>query len=259
MNTCCPYCKAKFKAPDEYAGRKTKCPKCKEGFILQEPGWQSGMNGLAKEGAAQKEEISITGSTAQEDSYSHIFVGSRVSEKHLEKAKNEIVYKGERIQAIVSGRVKEKATKTKGRHSFFDLDSDKGGSILKNYLIVTDSRVILWARGVLNSSVDAFDYVDIKSVEMQKGILFGSIVFNVYGKMEHFAEMQKPEASRIVDMIRNNIKTVKNKIYEAKKPIEDKAEIDVIGQIERLASLKDRGILSAEEFVSKKQKLLEQL
>jgi predicted Zn finger-like uncharacterized protein len=34
MKTQCPHCKAKFKARDESVGKKVKCPKCKQFFII---------------------------------------------------------------------------------------------------------------------------------------------------------------------------------------------------------------------------------
>lgn len=37
MKMQCPHCKAVFKAPDEYKGKKSKCPKCKQQFIIGEP------------------------------------------------------------------------------------------------------------------------------------------------------------------------------------------------------------------------------
>lgn len=34
MKTQCPNCKTKFKAPDEHKGKKVKCPKCNEVFVI---------------------------------------------------------------------------------------------------------------------------------------------------------------------------------------------------------------------------------
>ena len=185
------------------------------------------------------------------------FIGFNVTDSHMKKFVVEHSYNNEVIQAIVSGRVKELATKTKGRHDFFDLNSDKGGSLLKNYLVVTNTRVVLWARGAFNSSVDSFNYSDIKSVEQQKGIVFGSIVLNIYGKTEHFYEMNKDESSIIADMIRENIRKDKDKaIVQSHNVI---IEEDSIIKLEKLASLRDKGIITEEEFKEKKKKLLDLL
>ena len=192
----------------------------------------------------------------QNRALSNIFIGHSIAENHLEKKYiAEVVNDGETIQAIVSGKVREMAPRRDGRHTFGDVDTIKGG-LRKHYLIVTDSRVIFWARGFISSSTDAFDYEDIKSVEMQKALLTGSIVLNIYGKTEHFTDINKPEVPIIVGLIRNNIKIAKNKNHEAENTNQEKTEIDIVSQIERLASLKDKGILSEEEFTAMKQKLL---
>lgn len=34
MKTQCPHCQAKFKSPDEHKGKKVKCPKCKQPFVI---------------------------------------------------------------------------------------------------------------------------------------------------------------------------------------------------------------------------------
>ena len=158
---------------------------------------------------------------------------------------------GECLLAIVKGRVKEVATKTKGRFSFFDTSSDKGGSLLRNYLILTNERVILRARGVFASSTDAFEYSHIKSVEMQNGIMFGAIVLNVYGKTENFAEMDKKEAKLISDMIRNKIREV-----AIKPAVAVQTATDPVQQLEKLAALYKQGLLTEDEFQQQKQKLL---
>lgn len=36
MKTKCPHCDAELKAPDEYEGKKIKCPKCKQAFVIAE-------------------------------------------------------------------------------------------------------------------------------------------------------------------------------------------------------------------------------
>ena len=183
-----------------------------------------------------------------------ILIGKNVSKKHLEKAELEILKDSEVLQAIISGRVKQLSTKTKGRHSFTDLDSDKGGSLFKNYLIITNTRVIFWARGAINSSIDAFEYCDIKSVEQQKGIIFGSIVLNIYGKTEHFSEANKKEALRAAELIRENIKNSNNRGHK-----NENSKSSPIEMIEHLASLHKDGIITNEEFAEKKKSLLEKI
>lgn len=180
------------------------------------------------------------------------FLGRGVSGKHVAQAK-ELLFSGEVLKAIVAGRVKEVSTKTKGRFSILDGDSDKGGSFLKNYLLVTDQRVILWARGVFNKSTDAFEFSDIKSVEVQRGIMFGAIVLNIYGKTENFAEMNKKEAEQIATLIRDKVRRGKQ---AAQAQASDVTQPSVLEQIEKLSELHQRGVITESEFAEQKKKLL---
>jgi hypothetical protein len=182
------------------------------------------------------------------------FLGQKVSGKHIAQAKESLL-SGEVMEAIVTGRVKEVSTRTKGRFSF-DPDSDKGGSFLKNYLIVTNQRVILWARGAFSKSTDAFEFSNIKSVEVQKGIMFGAIVLNIYGKTENFAQMNKKEAEHIADLIR---KKVRHANQASQPQTATAAPPSALEQIEKLSELHQRGIITDAEFAEQKKKLLDRM
>jgi hypothetical protein len=177
-----------------------------------------------------------------------------ISEAHVCQAENELLLEDEIMEAMVKGRVKEGSKKADG---FFNIvtghETDKGGSILKHYLIVTDRRVIFWARGVFKSSTDAFEFEDIKSVEQQKGMIYGGIVLNIHGKKENFTEMHKDEAEYIAGLIRH-------KVYLAKERPRSAPTLtgtDPAAQIEKLAGLLEKGLISRREFEEKKQKLLD--
>lgn len=181
-----------------------------------------------------------------------------VPKKHLDTIMSEILIGEEELLVAVSGRVKEQSTKTKGRFGFFDLDSDKGGSVLTNYIIVTSTRVILWARGVLNSSIDSFDYADISSVEQQKGIIFGALVLNIHGKKENFAEMNKEDAENIRIIIERKIRESRTQMHSAAN-IVNQVQIDPLDQLEKLGSLLEKGLITRDEFEKQKTILLGKL
>ena len=180
----------------------------------------------------------------------------RVSKSRINKAKRLLLMDDEKIEAMVRGRCKEKATKTKGRHSIFSLKSDKGGSTLFDYLIVTNKRVIFWVRGVFNSSSDAFEISDIKSVEQQRGIMWGSIVLNIYGKTEHFYEIDIRQSKMIRDLIR---KKISHSINQHSGNIVMSQEVDPVSQIEKLAGLHEKGLITDDEFMKKKKELLDKI
>ena len=226
-------------SPESMVGKKEKCPFCK-----------------ASQWIPTSAPAPMPTPTPVPKKKKTIIIGTGVSQKHLKQA-NEFLFSGESLLAIVAGRVKESSTKTKGRFGFFDTSSDKGGSVLKNYLLVTNQRVILWARGVFTKSTDAFDFCDIKSVESQKGIVFGAIVLNIYGKTENFAEMNKQEALLTADLIRKLIRNSKTQ----NMPTQNNTSHDSspVEQLSQLAKLHEQGILTDSEFQSKKTELLSRI
>src|SRR5262249_20959724 len=124
------------------------------------------------------------------------------------------------------------------------------------YLIVTNHRVILWARGVFKSSRDAFEFEDIKSVEHQQGMFYGGIVLNIHGKNENFTEMDKEEAIVIAEMIRKKVHKARARMSPEAAPAR---AADPATQIEKLAALRDKGLITQREFELKKRKLLDQI
>lgn len=75
-----------------------------------------------------------------------------------------------------------------------------------HYLLVTDRRVIFWGSGLISSSVHAFAYSDISSVDGHRGLLFGDIVLNVKGAQEKFRSMRKDDVQIAVNLIREGKK-----------------------------------------------------
>jgi hypothetical protein len=128
--------------------------------------------------------------------------GLPISSSHVQDARTRFIGEDERLLAIVKGRAKAHATRAGGFFKIFEHETDKGGSILTHYLIVTDRRVILWARGAFKSSTESFDYSDITGVEQQSGMFYGGVVLNVHGNNANFTEMHLKEAVLVADIIK---------------------------------------------------------
>lgn len=160
----------------------------------------------------------------------------------LDKRWNEIKLPDEIIGAAFRGTVK-------------DHHGNVMGGTNVHYLIITDKRVIFSMQGVIagNSSA-SFNYPDIGSVESSKGFLMADLFLNVRGAKERFANMGKVEVDIAVKTIRENIQ--KNKGEAPKPPAID---LSIHEQIEKLADLHRKGILTDAEFTSKKQELLKRI
>jgi hypothetical protein len=179
----------------------------------------------------------------------------RLPKYHVQNVRKRFLRDGEQLLAIVKGRAKAHATRRDGFFNITDHETDKGGRFMYHFLIVTDRRVILWAQGVFKSATDSFDYSDITGVEQQRGMLFGSVVLMVHGNKVNFTEMHKDEAVLIADLIGQQKRTAKDGYQAGASRLEN----DPATQLEKLAGLLEKGLITHDEFEKKKRKLLDQI
>lgn len=142
--------------------------------------------------------------------------------------------RNEKLQAVVSGTVESMS------------------SFKTQWLVITNKRVLLYARALIGGGSDSFSYDEISSVQGQKGILLGSVELNVKGKTEKFINMQKDDVEQSVNIIRQNIEESKSKKSKETSP-------DPLEQIKKLKELLDLGAITREDFENKKKKLLESI
>ena len=133
---------------------------------------------------------------------SSFYLGKQTVQKHVDQALTEIVQADEWLLGAFHGQAMSgTGTGTNAKY--------KGGLSFNDYLLVTDQRVILWARGVFSRSVDAFHYDDIASVEESQGLLLGEIVSNVRGAKERMQSMVKPDVPIAARLIRDLVAKAK--------------------------------------------------
>lgn len=137
-----------------------------------------------------------------------------------------------------------------------------------NMLVVTDRRVIAVKRGRLldtRSGFKAIDYGDINSVSFEEPGRWGAIgkigLGNILGKITlttqnttFHARVYKKHAQEIAKMITSYISDSKTNDSST-----DASSEDIPGQIEKLADLRDQGVISEDEFEEKKTDLLSRL
>ena len=128
-----------------------------------------------------------------------LYLGHRTVREHVDQALAEIIQPDEFLLAAFQGlaRSGEKGTAKKGGFSF------------KDYLLVTDQRVIMWTRGVFSRGTDGFHYGDIASVEETTGLLLGEIILNVRGAKDRMTGMHKADVPVAARLIRDLIVTAK--------------------------------------------------
>lgn len=150
-----------------------------------------------------------------------------------------------------------------------------GAALGGSYLLVTDRKVVIlksgvgtWGTGSFGIKTKTFLYDHIASVDVSKRWLFGEIEIVSAGMVEKgmggfFAGAQKESVVQFEKKHYEEVQKLAAKIRELASLTRQSrigaATVDIPDQIKKLASLRDAGILSEEEFAEQKQKLLSKL
>ncbi len=133
-----------------------------------------------------------------------------------------------------------------------------GGALL----VATTKRLIFISRG-LRLHVEDFSYDKISSIQHETGLIGGSIKVFASGNNAEITNVPKAYVKGFADFVRAKISGMKEHpavtAHYASTSSSHPPGEDIIIQIERLAKLKDQGILTEEEFQTKKQELLSKM
>lgn len=127
-------------------------------------------------------------------------------------------------------------------------------------LVATNSRLIFIDKGFFSLKVEDFGYDKITSVQYDLGMMFGSLTILASSNKAVIDYMDKTQTRVFGEFVRNKLNTPKNvapsQIIE--KAPEPKNKMDaMIEQLEKLAKLKELGIITEEEFIEQKKRLLD--
>lgn len=120
-------------------------------------------------------------------------------------------------------------------------------------LVATNRRLIFVNKGMFSLKVEDFSYDKITSIEYKKGLLVGEITIYASGNRATIENIGKNEAQNFAEFIRANLGNM-NKVQKS-EPVAHDSD-DVVSKLERLAVLKEKGILSEDEFLTQKAKIL---
>lgn len=119
-------------------------------------------------------------------------------------------------------------------------------------LVATNKRLIFVDKGMFYGlRVEDFPYDKITSIQYKTGIIFGTITIFASGNKAEINNMIKDQTRNFGDYVRARISGSVDHASMVEKP-----SGDTIEQLERLAKLKDSGILSEQEFTDQKKKIL---
>jgi len=121
-------------------------------------------------------------------------------------------------------------------------------------IVLTNERLFFFEKSLLGQeTVEEFSLKSITSLETGKKMTGERLVVHVSGNRNEIKGMIHVQADEIVRQFRKLR-------AEQEAPVATAAPTDdPIAQLEKLAALRDRGIISAEEFDQKKAELMERI
>lgn len=155
------------------------------------------------------------------------------TKKELKELPN-IMYSGETIEYLMSGY-----------------------SNANTWVIVcTNKRVLFLDKGMFFGCKQLeIPLEKINSIEATKGLLLGSIKIWDGASAMKVDQVQKFALQPFVNAVNTAREALKNQNNHFQKPIEEKKD-DYIAQLEKLAGLRDKGIITDEDFEAKKKQIL---
>lgn len=122
-------------------------------------------------------------------------------------------------------------------------------------LVSTDRRLLFIDKGMLYGlKVEDFPLDKISSIQYETGLLLGSIKIFTTSNIAKIDNVEKVSARNFAEFVRNKLSDPKQEITT-----NSNSEPSVLDQLEKLAKLKENGILTDYEFTEQKKKLLEKL
>lgn len=127
-------------------------------------------------------------------------------------------------------------------------------------LVRTTTRLIFFVKGFTSSKVEEFALDKVTSVEYTAGLVLADVTVFASGNKAEIKNTMKIHTKVFVNGLRRQLEAGKHEAPAA-TPAAALAPADSQGggtlvELERLASLKERGFLSDEEFTAAKRKIL---
>lgn len=124
-------------------------------------------------------------------------------------------------------------------------------------LVSTNRRLVFIDKGLIYGlKVEDFPLDKISSIQYETGLILAKVKIHTSGNIAVIDNVEKTSARQFAEFVRNYISQPKE---QQTVIIQNNAEPSILDQIEKLAKLKDNGILSEDEFAEQKKKLLEKL
>lgn len=131
-----------------------------------------------------------------------------------------------------------------------------GGSMsTPDTIFVTNKRIVIRDPSLFGAreNVVSVSYDKITSIELEKGVFSSKILIRSPGFAEDMESIPKKLAEQIVEYVKNSMEKIK---IEAQKIQSLEIKESISDELLKLANLKEKGVLSEEEFLKMKQDLI---
>ncbi len=131
-----------------------------------------------------------------------------------------------------------------------------GGSFTTpDTIFVTNKRIVIRDPSLLGvrENIVSVSYDKITSIELERGVFSSKIIIRAPGFAYEMEAISKIIAEQIIHYVKNSMD--KLKIESQKQSIEVK--VSIVDELLKLANLKEKGVVSEEEFLRMKQVLLD--
>ncbi|PWN72424.1 hypothetical protein C1631_003875 [Chryseobacterium phosphatilyticum] len=119
-------------------------------------------------------------------------------------------------------------------------------------LVATDRRIIFVDKEFLYGlKMEDFSYNKVSSIQYETALMLASIDIHIADNILEIDGVGKYDAELFCEKVRDFMS-------HPEGYFEKKSEPTILDQLEQLGRLKDNGVLSEEEFLSQKRKLLDQ-
>lgn len=127
-------------------------------------------------------------------------------------------------------------------------------------VVLTDRRVLFIDHGVMSRRSEDFPIEKISSAQWSAGMVLGTATIFASGNKAEIKNIHKEAGKLLVDAIRSRIGSGQDQAPSASAfAAAPGGQSDVIEQVRKLGELRDAGVLTDEEFASKKADLLSRL
>ena len=129
-------------------------------------------------------------------------------------------------------------------------------------LVATNIRLIFIDKGlVFGLKVEDFPYDKISSIQYSTGIMLGKLTIFASGNKAIIDNVDKKRVRVFGDYLRNKITSNNSDSFLNTSPTsnsDNENQDDMLSKLERIAKFREQGILTEEEFIQQKQKILNQ-